>query len=110
MIPDAKASAALANIEPMGRRKKSQRGRPHGRNELIAEWIFQETGEERSRKQVSSHIQVLNTLLKGIPECRKFHVSSLAVCSLLMQGTRSSPPMNEQCLSGRRLTHITPTP
>ena len=60
---------ALVNIEPMGRRKKSQRGRPHGRNELISEWILQETGEFRTRKQVSSHIQVLNTLLKGIPEC-----------------------------------------
>ena len=53
----------------MGRRKKSQRGRPHGRNELISEWIFQETGEWRDRKQVSSHIQVLNSLLKDIPEC-----------------------------------------
>ncbi|RMZ78381.1 hypothetical protein DV738_g3947, partial [Chaetothyriales sp. CBS 135597] len=59
---------ALVNIEPMGRRKKSQRGRPHGRNELISEWILRETGEYRSRKQVSSHIQVLNSLLKGIPE------------------------------------------
>ncbi|RMD41035.1 hypothetical protein DV735_g4099, partial [Chaetothyriales sp. CBS 134920] len=59
---------ALVNIEPMGRRKKSQRGRPHGRNELISEWILRETGEFRSRKQVSSHIQVLNSLLKGIPE------------------------------------------
>lgn len=60
---------ALVNIPPMGRRKKSQRGRPHGRNELISEWIYQETGAIRSRKQVSSHIQVLNTLLKDIPEC-----------------------------------------
>lgn len=66
-------SPALVNIPPMGRRKKSQRGRPHGRNELISEWIYQETGELRSRKQVSSHIQVLNTLLKDIPECESLH-------------------------------------
>jgi hypothetical protein len=63
---------ALVNIPPMGRRKKSQRGRPHGRNELISEWIYQETGAYRTRKQVSSHIQVLNTLLKDIPECESF--------------------------------------
>ena len=106
---DAKAIAALSNIEPMGRRKKSQRGRPHGRNELIAEWIFQETGEERSRKQVSSHIQVLNTLLKGIPECKRIRVSPLAVCSRLTQGMRSLPPMNGAWASGR-LMHTIATP
>jgi transcriptional enhancer factor len=77
---------ALANIEPMGRRKKSQRGRPHGRNELIAEWIFQETGEERTRKQVSSHIQVLKGLLKGIPECGSISFWS-RIYADLMQGT-----------------------
>jgi hypothetical protein len=67
---------ALANIEPMGRRKKSQRGRPHGRNELISEWIMQETGEFRSRKQVSSHIQVLNEIMKNVPEWKALVVTT----------------------------------
>jgi hypothetical protein len=67
---------ALANIEPMGRRKKSQRGRPHGRNELISEWIMQETGEFRSRKQVSSHIQVLNEIMKDVPEWKALVVAT----------------------------------
>jgi transcriptional enhancer factor len=60
---------ALVNIPPLGRKKKSQRGKICGRNELIAEWIYQETGEVRDRKQISSHIQVLKALLGDIPEC-----------------------------------------
>lgn len=62
-------SAALVHIKPMGRKKCSQRGKPYGRNMLIAEWILRETGQKRLRKQVSSHIQVLDRFLKGIPEC-----------------------------------------
>lgn len=54
----------------MGRKKYSQRSRLFGRNMLIAEWILQATGETRERKQVSSHIQVLDRFLKGIPECK----------------------------------------
>lgn len=60
----------MVQIPPMGKRKKTQYGRPRGRNELIAEWIRQETGEERTRKQVSSHIQVLSKLLEDMPECK----------------------------------------
>ncbi|KAL9625471.1 MAG: hypothetical protein Q9160_000534 [Pyrenula sp. 1 TL-2023] len=57
---------ALMNIPCYGRKKKSQNNRPHGRNELIALWIKEATGVIRSRKQISSHIQVLKSKMKGI--------------------------------------------
>lgn len=65
----------------MGRRKYSYRGKPHGRNELIKEYLWiaylqslppgtrPDPGMMRTRKQVSSHIQVLKGFLRDHPAC-----------------------------------------
>ncbi len=72
---------ALMDMPAMGRRKFSYKGKPHGRNELIKEYIWiayleslppgasPDPSMMRTRKQVSSHIQVLKTFLRDHPAC-----------------------------------------
>ncbi|KAG0092795.1 hypothetical protein BGZ92_008601 [Podila epicladia] len=59
---------ALAKIPKLGRRKIVVDGKPSGRNELVAAYIFSKTGKKRTRKQVSSHIQVLKNTRKDEQE------------------------------------------
>ncbi|CAG8483714.1 2735_t:CDS:2 [Paraglomus brasilianum] len=51
--------AALKAIPNIGLRKPYVDGRPYGRNQLLADYIYSKMGVTRTHKQISSHIQVL---------------------------------------------------
>ncbi|CEP12160.1 hypothetical protein [Parasitella parasitica] len=65
--PDVESAfiEALESIPKLGRRKILVNGKPCGRNELISDFIYRKTCKVRTRKQVSSHIQVLKNTRKG---------------------------------------------
>ncbi|PMD38236.1 TEA-domain-containing protein [Hyaloscypha variabilis F] len=81
---------ALIEIPPMGRRKFSYKGKPHGRNELIKEYLWiaylqtlapgqrPDLSMGRTRKQVSSHIQVLKGFLREHPAFDRLFPSNKA--------------------------------
>jgi len=68
----------------MGRRKFSYKGKPHGRNEMVSAFLWiaylqslppgqrPDPTMVRSRKQVSSHIQVLKGFMREHPACKTF--------------------------------------
>jgi transcriptional enhancer factor len=74
--------SALCLLPNMGRRKFSINGKPRGRNELISNWLWlghceslrpgqpPDQSRHRTRKQVSSHIQVLKGFMRSHPACK----------------------------------------
>jgi hypothetical protein len=71
---------AIRLIPKLGRKKVCINGKPCGRNELVGDYIRRKTGRIRSRKQVSSHIQVLKNIRKYDHECE-----SSAQCRRLIE-------------------------
>ncbi|WPH04891.1 Hypothetical protein R9X50_00778800 [Acrodontium crateriforme] len=88
---------ALVKYPPMGRKKLWHIDKLKGRNELVAHHIFELTGQERSRKQVSSHIQVLRPFLLHDPLIMKY-VSN-------PENDKSSWAQGTNCAIGRRSNH-----
>ncbi|GAA5835463.1 hypothetical protein JCM9279_004548 [Rhodotorula babjevae] len=64
--------SALRLLPRLGRKKLIIEGKAKGRNELIGDYILRTTGKERSRKQISSHLQCLKHQLSLDPEFMHF--------------------------------------
>ncbi|KAG1269026.1 hypothetical protein G6F68_000585 [Rhizopus microsporus] len=79
--PDVEAAfiEALETIPKLGRRKILVNGKPCGRNEIIYDLIFSKTQKNKTRKQVSSHIQVLKNTRKNDPHFMRLLTDSVDV-------------------------------
>ena len=60
---------AIRKYQRRGRKKKDLNGKLSGGNEFISNFIFEQTGQVRDRKKVSSHLQVLKKILATNLKC-----------------------------------------